>query len=203
MKLESDLDLGVFNEISARTPHLCSLRPGGAHFLEDLNSAGGVQAVMKELSRRELINPAPLTVTGNPVGENLKKARVVRPEVIRPLENPYHHQGGIAVLYGNIAPEGAVVKQSAVAPEMLTRKGRARVFESESDASSAILDGRIVAGDVVVIRYEGPKGGPGNAGDADADRSDHRTWPGTGCGAHNRWPVQWRHTGGGHRTYFA
>ncbi|SPF37144.1 Dihydroxy-acid dehydratase [Syntrophobacter sp. SbD1] len=155
------LDLGVFNEISSRTPHLCSLRPGGAHFLEDLNSAGGVQAVMKELSRRELINPAPLTVSGNPVGENLKKARVVRPEVIRPLENPYHHQGGIAVLYGNIAPEGAVVKQSAVAPEMLTRKCRARVFESESDASGAILDGRIVAGDVVVIRYEGPKGGPG------------------------------------------
>ena len=155
------LDLGVFNEISARTPHLCSLRPGGAHFLEDLNSAGGVQAVMKELSRRELIDPAPLTVTGRPVGENLRGARVLRPEVIRPLENPYHDKGGIAVLYGNIAPEGAVVKQSAVAPEMLTRKGRARVFESESDAADAILDGRIVPGDVVVIRYEGPKGGPG------------------------------------------
>jgi dihydroxy-acid dehydratase len=155
------LDLGVFNEISARTPHLCSLRPGGAHFLEDLNSAGGVQAVMKELSRRELIDPAPLTVTGRPVGENLRGARVLRPEVIRPLENPYHDKGGIAVLYGNIAPEGAVVKQSAVAPEMLTRKGRARVFESESDAANAILDGRIVPGDVVVIRYEGPKGGPG------------------------------------------
>ncbi len=155
------LDLGVFNEISARTPHLCSLRPGGAHFLEDLNSAGGVQAVMKELSRRELINPAPLTVTGKSVGENLRGANVVRPDVIRPLENPYHDQGGIAVLYGNLAPEGCVVKQSAVAPEMLTRKGRARVFESESDAADAILDGRIVAGDVVVIRYEGPKGGPG------------------------------------------
>ena len=155
------LDLGVFNAISARTPHLCSLRPGGAHFLEDLNSAGGVQAVMKELSRRELIHLASLTVTGKSVGENLKDARVLRPEVIRPLENPYHNEGGIAVLYGNIAPEGAVVKQSAVAPEMLTRKGRARVFESESDAADAILDGRIISGDVVVIRYEGPKGGPG------------------------------------------
>ncbi len=155
------LDLGVFNKISARTPHLCSLRPGGAHFLEDLDSAGGVQAVMKELSRRELIDPAPITVTGKPVGENLKGVRVLRPEVIRPLENPYHDKGGIAVLYGNIAPEGAVVKQSAVAPEMLTRKGRARVFESESDAANAILDGLIVPGDVVVIRYEGPKGGPG------------------------------------------
>jgi dihydroxy-acid dehydratase len=128
---------------------------------EDLDSAGGVQAVMKELSRRELIDPAPLTVTGRSAGENLRGARVLRPEVIRPLENPYHNKGGIAVLYGNIAPEGAVVKQSAVAPEMLTRKGRARVFESESDAASAILDGRIVAGDVVVIRYEGPTGGPG------------------------------------------
>ncbi|MGP8090806.1 MAG: dihydroxy-acid dehydratase [Syntrophobacteraceae bacterium] len=155
------LDLGVFNQISARTPHLCSLRPGGAHFLEDLNSAGGVQAVMKELSRRELIDPAPLTVTGRTVGENLRRVRVVRPEVIRPLENPYHDKGGIAILYGNIAPEGAVVKQSAVAPEMLTRKGRARVFESESDAANAILDGGILPGDVVVIRYEGPKGGPG------------------------------------------
>ena len=155
------LDLGVFNEISSHTPHLCSLRPGGEHFLEDLNAAGGVQAVMKELSRGNLVNPSPLTVTGKSVGDNLEKARVLRQEVIRPLENPYHHEGGIAVLYGNIAPEGAVVKQSAVAQEMLTRKGRARVFESESDAADAILDGRIVPGDVVVIRYEGPKGGPG------------------------------------------
>jgi dihydroxy-acid dehydratase len=116
---------------------------------------------MKELSRRDLIYLDSLTVTGKSVGENLKDARVLRPEVIRPLESPYHKEGGIAVLYGNIAPEGAVVKQSAVAPEMLTRKGRARVFESESDAADAILDGRIIPGDVVVIRYEGPKGGPG------------------------------------------
>ncbi len=155
------LDLGVFNDISARTPHLCSLRPGGPHFLEDLDSAGGVQAVMKELLRRELVDPAALTVTGKPVGENLKNVRTLRPEVIRSLENPYHNEGGIAVLYGNIAPEGGVVKQSAVAPQMLVRKGRARVFESESEAAGAILEGRIVAGDVVVIRYEGPKGGPG------------------------------------------
>ncbi len=155
------LDLGLFNEVSARTPHLCSLRPGGAHFLEDLNSAGGVQAVMKELSGRQLVDPSPVTVTGKTVGENLKNARILRPEVIRSLDNPYHKEGGIAVLYGNIAPEGAVVKQSAVAPEMLVRKGRARVFESESEAAEAILDGRIIAGDVVVIRYEGPKGGPG------------------------------------------
>ena len=155
------LDLGLFNTLSARTPHLCSLRPGGPHFLEELDSAGGVQAVMKELARRDLIKTGAMTVTGKTVGENLEKARVRNPEVIRPLENPYHEQGGIAILYGNIAPEGAVVKQSAVAPEMLTRKARARVFESESDAATAILDGKIVAGDVVVIRYEGPKGGPG------------------------------------------
>ncbi|MEW6401670.1 MAG: dihydroxy-acid dehydratase [Chloroflexota bacterium] len=155
------IDLDIFNLISARTPHLCSLRPAGAHFLEDLDSAGGVQAVMKELLGRELVSAAPLTVTGKPVGDNLKKVRVVRPDVIRPLDNPYHQQGGIAVLYGNIAPEGAVVKQSAVAQEMLRRKGRARVFESESEAADAILDGGIVPGDVVVIRYEGPKGGPG------------------------------------------
>jgi dihydroxy-acid dehydratase len=158
---EIRIDLEVFNEISARTPHLCSLRPGGEHFLEDLDAAGGVQAVMKELSRRELINPEPLTVTGKPVGQNLKDVRVLLPNVIRPLENPYHDQGGIAILHGNLAPEGGVVKQSAVAPEMLTRKGKARVFESENEAADAILGGRIVAGDVVVIRYEGPKGGPG------------------------------------------
>lgn len=155
------LDLGTFNSISSRTPHLCSLRPGGPHFLEELDAAGGVPAVMKELSRRDFIHFGPLTATGKTVGENLKSARVRNADIIRPLENPYHNEGGIAVLYGNIAPEGAVVKQSAVAPEMLTRKGRARVFESENEAATAILEGKIVAGDVVVIRYEGPKGGPG------------------------------------------
>ncbi|MDY6910720.1 MAG: dihydroxy-acid dehydratase [Thermodesulfobacteriota bacterium] len=156
-----DLPLDLFNALSAKTPHLCSLRPGGSHFLEDLDAAGGVQAVLKELSRNQLISGDVLTVTGKTVAENLQTAAVQDPTVIRPLENPYHAQGGIAVLYGNLAPEGAVVKQSAVAPEMLQRTGRARVFESESDAAGAILDGAIEPGDVVVIRYEGPKGGPG------------------------------------------
>lgn len=155
------LDLGLFNDISARTPHLCSLRPGGPHFLEDLDAAGGVQAIMKELSRIGLIRTGALTVTGKRVGENLESVRVLDQEVIRPPENPYHKQGGIAILYGNLAPEGGVVKQSAVAPEMLSRKGKARVFESESEAADAILGGLIKPGDVVVIRYEGPKGGPG------------------------------------------
>lgn len=156
-----ELDLDLFNTISARTPHLCSLRPGGAHFLEDLNAGGGVQAVMKELSTGGLIHRDVLTVSGRTVGENIDAAQVLDREVIRSLDNPYHREGGIAILRGNLAPEGAVVKQSAVAPEMLQRKGKARIFESESAAASAILEGRIQAGDVVVIRYEGPKGGPG------------------------------------------
>ncbi len=155
------LSLELFNQVSARTPHLCSLRPGGIHFMEDLDAAGGVQAVMKELSRGDLIHLDALTVTGRTVGSNLESARLLDREVIRSLEEPYHKEGGIAVLYGNLAPEGAVVKQSAVAEEMLLRKGKARVFESESSASEAILAGRIHAGDIVVIRYEGPKGGPG------------------------------------------
>jgi dihydroxy-acid dehydratase len=155
------LGLETFNTISARTPHLCSLRPSGAHFLEDLNAAGGVHAVMRELSAQNLIHLNPMTVTGKTVGDNLKQFPVLDRDVIRSLDQPYHREGGIAVLYGNLAPEGAVVKQSAVAPEMLRRTGRARVFESESAASTAILDGLISAGDVVVIRYEGPKGGPG------------------------------------------
>ncbi len=156
-----DLSLELFNAVSSRTPHLCSLRPAGPHFLEDLNSAGGVQAVMKVLSERNLIHLDALTVTGRSVGENLEPFQVTDPEVIRPLSRPYHEEGGIGVLYGNLAPEGAVVKQSAVAPEMLQRQGRARIFESESSAADAILGGKIQAGDVVVIRYEGPKGGPG------------------------------------------
>ena len=155
------LDLQLFNSISARTPHLCSLRPGGSHFLEDLNGAGGVQAVMKELSLRGLIHLDARTVTGLTVGGNLEAVKVLDRDVIRSLDEPYHAEGGIAVLYGNLAPEGAVVKQSAVAPEMLQRTGRARVFESESSAAAAILDSLILPGDVVVIRYEGPKGGPG------------------------------------------
>ncbi|MBC7357274.1 MAG: dihydroxy-acid dehydratase [Desulfacinum sp.] len=155
------LDLDLFNVMSARTPHLCSLRPGGPHFLEDLNAAGGVQAVMKELAKGGLIHLDVETVTGGTVASNLERVKAVDHQVIRPLDNPYHQEGGIAILYGNLAPQGAVVKQSAVAPEMLQRTGRARVFESENEAASAILDGKIRPGDVVVIRYEGPKGGPG------------------------------------------
>jgi dihydroxy-acid dehydratase len=155
------LDLELFNQISARTPHLCSLRPGGSHFLEDLDQAGGVPAVMKVLSSRDLLHLQVKTVTGSTLGENLARVSVLDETVIRPMDNPYHSEGGIAILYGNLAPEGAVVKQSAVAPEMLQRTGRARVFESENDAATAILQRRIQAGDVVVVRYEGPKGGPG------------------------------------------
>ncbi len=155
------LDLELFNQISARTPHLCNLRPGGSHFLEDLDQAGGVPAVMKVLSSRDLLHLQVMTVTGSTLGENLTRVSVLDETVIRPMDNPYHRQGGIAILYGNLAPEGAVVKQSAVAPEMLQRTGKARVFESENDAAAAILQRRIQAGDVVVVRYEGPKGGPG------------------------------------------
>ncbi len=155
------LNLDLFNSISARTPHLCSLRPGGPHFLEDLHAAGGVQGVMKELAKIGAVHLDARTVTGNTVGKNLESVKHVDHSVIRPVENPYHAQGGIAILYGNLAPEGAVVKQSAVAPEMLQRTGRARVFESENHAADAILRGAIQPGDVVVIRYEGPKGGPG------------------------------------------
>ncbi|MGI6037776.1 MAG: dihydroxy-acid dehydratase [Limnochordia bacterium] len=155
------LELQKFNEISDRIPHLCYLRPGGDHHLEDLNRAGGVQAVMKRLSERGLIHTDLMTATGLTVGENLAKVTVKDDRVIRPLDNPYHQNGGLAVLFGNLAPDGAVVKQSAVAEEMLTHKGPARVFDSEEAAVKAIMGHEIKPGDVVVIRYEGPKGGPG------------------------------------------
>lgn len=156
-----DLSLETFNRISSRTPHLCSLRPAGPHFLEDLDAAGGVQGVMHELATGNLIHLSSMTVTGRTVGDNVKSFPVLDHDVIRPLDRPYHNEGGIAILYGNLAPEGAVVKQSGVAPEMLQRTGRARVFESEAEAATAILDGQIQPGNVVVIRHEGPKGGPG------------------------------------------
>ena len=156
-----ELDLELFNEISGKTPHLCSLRPAGPVFLEDLNAAGGVQAVMAELSKKGLINQNVLTVTGKTVGENLKNIKVLDYNVIRPIDNPHSEEGGLAILFGNLAPQGAVVKQSGVAPEMMVNTGSARVFESEEEAATAILGGRIKPGDVVVIRYEGPKGGPG------------------------------------------
>jgi dihydroxy-acid dehydratase len=156
-----DLPLTLFNEISARTPHLAHLSPGGPHHLEDLDRAGGVPAVMKELLEAGLVSGSPLTCTGRTVAENLARARVLDDTVIRPLDRPYHKEGGIAILRGDLAPDGAVVKQSAVAQEMLVNEGTARVFESEEEATEAILGGRIKPGDVVVIRYEGPRGGPG------------------------------------------
>ena len=155
------LDLDLFNRISEKTPNLCKLSPAGAHHIEDLDAAGGVQAVMKEISKLGVINEKALTVTGRTVGNNLKGARILNREVIRSIKNPYLREGGLAVLRGNLAPDGGVVKQSAVLPEMLVNEGPARVFDSEDAAIDAILGGRIKPGDVVVIRYEGPKGGPG------------------------------------------
>lgn len=155
------IDVNVANEVSARTPNLCHLAPAGHTYMEDLNEAGGVYAVMKELSKKNLIHLGCLTATGKTVGENIESARNLDPEVIRPVEEPYSTTGGIAILNGNIAPESCVVKRSAVAPEMLQHSGPARVFDCEDDAIAAIKGGKIVPGDVVVIRYEGPKGGPG------------------------------------------
>ncbi len=156
-----DLSLDLFNEISVKTPHLCSMSPGGSHHMEDLNAAGGVPAVMAVLMEAGLVDGSPITATGATVADNLMPVRVLDENVIRPLANPYHAQGGIAILRGNLAPDGGVVKQSAVDPQMLVNEGRARVFEAEEAATQAILAGRIQPGDIVVIRYEGPKGGPG------------------------------------------
>ena len=156
-----ELNVDIANEISARTPNLCHLAPAGPTYIEDLNEAGGIYAVMKEISKKGLLNLDCMTVTGRTVGENIKDCVNRNPEVIRPVENPYSQTGGIAILKGNLAPDSAVVKRSAVAPEMLKHEGPARVFDCEEDAIDAIKGGRIVAGDVVVIRYEGPKGGPG------------------------------------------
>lgn len=156
-----ELNLDMANELSAITPNLCHLAPAGPTYMEDLNEAGGVYAVMKELSKKNLLNLDLITVTGKSVGENIKDAYNKNPEVIRPVENPYSQTGGIAVLKGNLAPDSGVVKRSAVVPEMMVHEGPARVFDCEEDAIEAIRGGRIVAGDVVVIRYEGPKGGPG------------------------------------------
>jgi dihydroxy-acid dehydratase len=155
------IDLDAFNRVSEKTPHLCSLSPGGKHHIEDLDRAGGVSAVMKELSRKGLINTECLTVSGRRVKENLEHSRIRDKTVIRPLERPYHKQGGLAVLFGNLAASGCVVKQSAVVRRMLRYEGLARVFDTEEAATSAIMAGKIKKGDVVVIRYEGPKGGPG------------------------------------------
>lgn len=162
---ESGIKLGLdlFDKLSRETPHLTSIRPGGPHFMLDLDRAGGIQAVMERI--KDKLNPECITVTGKPLGENLKELDIINPgknrEVIRTLDNPYHKEGGIAVLTGNLAPRGSVVKQSAVDPKILRHSGPAKVFDCEEDANRAILSGRINQGDVVVIRYEGPKGGPG------------------------------------------
>ena len=156
-----ELNVDIANEISAKTPNLCHLAPAGPTYMEDLNEAGGIYAVMNEISKLGLLNLDCMTVTGKTVGENIKNCFNKNPEVIRTVENPYSATGGIAVLRGNLAPDSCVVKRSAVVPEMLVHEGPARVFDCEDDAIAAIKGGKIVAGDVVVIRYEGPKGGPG------------------------------------------
>ncbi|MES9997254.1 dihydroxy-acid dehydratase [Desulfovibrio aminophilus] len=157
------VDLTLFDQISKKTPHLCKLSPAGHHHIENLHAAGGIQAVLSELARGGLVDTSAMTPTGKTLGENLTemKTAVLDREVIHSLEKPYSPEGGIAILSGNIAPQGCVVKQAAVAPEMMKRTGTARPFESEEEAVAAILGGKIVKGDVVVIRYEGPKGGPG------------------------------------------
>ncbi|SOB59502.1 Dihydroxy-acid dehydratase [Pseudodesulfovibrio profundus] len=158
-----DLNLAMFNEISMKTPNLCKLSPAGPHYMEDLEEAGGIPAVMSELVKKDLLNLDVMTVTGKTLGENLEalEAKVTNNEIIRPIDNPYSEEGGIAILYGNIAPEGCCVKQSAVAPEMMRNTGKARVFNSEEESVEAILGNQIKPGDVVVVLYEGPKGGPG------------------------------------------
>lgn len=156
-----DLNLDIANELSAKTPNLCHLAPAGPTYMEDLNEAGGVYAVMNELTKKNLLHTDIMTVTGKTVAENIKGCVNLNPEVIRPVENPYSETGGIAVLKGNLAPDSGVVKRSAVVPEMMVHEGPARVFECEEDAIDAIKGGKIKAGDVIVIRYEGPKGGPG------------------------------------------
>jgi len=156
-----ELNVDIANEVSARTPNLCHLAPAGPTYMEDLNEAGGVYAVMNELTKKDLLYTDLITVTGKTVGENISGCEIRDKEVIRPLDNPYSETGGLAILKGNIAPDSGVVKRSAVVPEMMKHEGPARVFDCEEDAIAAIKGGKIVAGDVVVIRYEGPKGGPG------------------------------------------
>jgi dihydroxy-acid dehydratase len=151
----------LFQEIGDKVPHLCNMSPAGPHHLDDLDRAGGVQAVMKRLSEKDLMDLDVMTVTGRRLGQNLEDINIKDHEIIRPFTNPIHSKGGLAIMKGNLAPEGAVVKQAAVAPSMLQRRGKARVFDCEEDSVDAILGGKIKTGDIVVVRYEGPKGGPG------------------------------------------
>ncbi|HUV51399.1 MAG TPA: dihydroxy-acid dehydratase [Anaerolineae bacterium] len=156
-----NIDLNMINEISKATPHLCSLSPGGKHHIEDLNRAGGISALINELLHAGLINNDCMTVTGKTIHDNVADVQTLDKDIIRPVDNPYHKYGGLAVLFGNLAPDGCIVKQSAVLDEMLRHEGPARVFDSEEDAVQAIMNGNIKKGDVIVIRYEGPMGGPG------------------------------------------
>lgn len=156
-----ELDLNWINEVSKRTPHLCSLRPAGIHHIQDLDAAGGISAVMATLAQNGLINLECPTVTGGKIGDNIRDVKVLRTDVIRSLDEPYHEEGGLAILFGSLAPDGAVVKKAAVDPQMMVHEGPARVFDGEETAIEAILGGKINPGDVVVIRYEGPRGGPG------------------------------------------
>lgn len=155
------LELDIFDEISSRTPYLAKMSPSGEHHVEDLHEAGGIPALMKELSRKDLLHLELITVTGKTVGENIANVRIKNTEVIHTIDNPYRETGGLAILKGNLAPDGAVVKEAAVAPEMLYHEGPAKVFESEEEVTEAIYSGKVEKGDVLVIRYEGPKGGPG------------------------------------------
>ena len=156
-----DLNLDIANDISSKTPNLCHLAPAGRTYIEDLNEAGGIYAVMNEINKLGLLNTDLITCTGKTIAENIEGVVNKNPEVIRPVDNPYSSTGGIAVLRGNLAPDSCVVKRSAVAPEMLRHTGPAKVYDCEEEAMAAINNGEIVEGDVVVIRYEGPKGGPG------------------------------------------
>lgn len=158
---DAPFELNLINQISEKTPNLCKLAPAGKHHVQDLHLAGGIQAVMKELSKKEMLDLSLITATTKSVGENLEYARVSNYEIIRPIDNPYTATGGLAILFGNLAPKGSVVKRSAVATSMLKYRGKARVFDSEEQATQAIYSGKIIKGDVVVIRYEGPSGGPG------------------------------------------
>src|SRR5690554_6811162 len=155
------LDLNWINELSKKTPHLCHLRPAGKHFIQDLDAAGGISAVMSILAQKDLIDPSCMSVTGGTIGDNIKGQKVLSTDVIRPLDRPYHDQGGLAILFGTLAPDGAVVKKAAVDPQMMAHEGPARVFDGEESAIEAIFGGKIESGDVIVIRYEGPRGGPG------------------------------------------
>ena len=196
-----EMSIDIFDELSRTTPHICSMRPGGSYTLWDLDRAGGVPAIMKRLE--PLLNLDCLTVTGRSVGENIAPAKIANGEVIRPLDNPVHGTGGLAILYGNLTPKGAVVKQTAVVESMLKTRGRARVFDSEEEAFEAITGGKIHRGDVVVIRYEGPKRGGGDEGDAWSHLS--YLWQGA-CrlrGTNHRWQILGRNPWSVYRTHIA